>query len=91
MRYDADNYEYHGIHGKVKSKGQYFANVHLFALKANQILILKTAMLFTPRWSRMHKMAPAVRRFNVKILPLLMLRLHYVPGGHGSHDFRHRG
>ena len=20
-----------------------------------------------------------------------MLRLHYVPGGHGSHDFRHRG
>ena len=22
---------------------------------------------------------------------LLMLRLHYVPGGHGSHDFGHRG
>ena len=21
----------------------------------------------------------------------LMLRLHYVPGGHGSHDFGHRG
>ena len=20
-----------------------------------------------------------------------MLRLHYVPGGHGSHDFSHRG
>ena len=20
-----------------------------------------------------------------------MLRLHFVPGGHGSHDFRHRG
>ena len=22
---------------------------------------------------------------------LIMLRLHYVPGGHGSHDFGHRG
>ena len=22
---------------------------------------------------------------------MLMLRLHYVPGGHGSHDFGHRG
>ena len=22
---------------------------------------------------------------------VLMLRLHYVPGGHGSHDFGHRG
>ena len=22
---------------------------------------------------------------------LVMLRLHYVPGGHGSHDFGHRG
>ena len=21
----------------------------------------------------------------------IMLRLHYVPGGHGSHDFGHRG
>ena len=24
-------------------------------------------------------------------LTSLMLRLHYVPGGHGSHDFGHRG
>ena len=22
---------------------------------------------------------------------MVMLRLHYVPGGHGSHDFGHRG
>ena len=22
---------------------------------------------------------------------LIMIRLHYVPGGHGSHDFGHRG
>ena len=25
------------------------------------------------------------------ITNVLMLRLHYVPGGHGSHDFGHRG
>ena len=25
------------------------------------------------------------------LLSVLMLRLHYVPGGHGSHDFGHRG
>ena len=27
----------------------------------------------------------------VSIIFLLMLRLHYVPGGHGSHDFGHHG
>ena len=26
-----------------------------------------------------------------KFIVYLMLRLHYVPGGHGSHDFGHRG
>ena len=34
------------------------------------------------------------RRRAVIFSPLtsaLMLRLHYVPGGHGSHDFGHRG
>ena len=25
------------------------------------------------------------------MLKLVMLRLHYVPGSHGSHDFGHRG
>ena len=35
-----------------------------------------------------------LRMFFHKSLALglnLMLRLHYVPGGHGSHDFSHRG
>ena len=29
--------------------------------------------------------------FCLCVQVLLMLRLHYVPGGHGSHDFGHRG
>ena len=28
---------------------------------------------------------------HAEILLSLMLRLHYVPGDHGSHDFGHRG
>ena len=34
----------------------------------------------------------SVKYLILSIKPLhVMLRLHYVPGGHGSHDFGHRG
>ena len=43
-------------------------------------------------YSSVNNLSVISRRFvNFWVNPVLMLRLHYVPGDHGSHDFGHRG
>ena len=65
LRYDVDNYKYHGIYDIVKSHGQYIANIQFFGFERKPGFDFKTCIPFTPRLSRIHNMASYIQRFKV--------------------------